>query len=131
MVFSVVAGCGAKHDGIRVSPLCCTGFPCKNNLSTEEHGSEEKASSWWPRRPECRRPCMTGVADLILTLYNVCYLETNCYMHQRGSVLSLCIYLVGRESRSRKVYHKRQCQIALLYTGRTVETLWVISTNIM
>ena len=36
-------------------------------------------------------------------------------MHQR--VLLLCLYLVGRESRRGKVYHKRKSQIALLYTG--------------
>ena len=42
MVFTVVTHCGAKHDGIRVSLLSCIDFPCKNNLSNEGCGSEEK-----------------------------------------------------------------------------------------
>lgn len=45
--FHSVTGCGAKHDGVRVSPLCCVGFACKNNLSREGYGSEEKEIDWW------------------------------------------------------------------------------------
>ena len=41
----MVSGRGAKHDGVRVSPLCCLDFPCKNNLSNEGRGSEEKITS--------------------------------------------------------------------------------------
>lgn len=50
----------------------------------------------------------------------MCYLETNHTMHQRDLVLLHCFYLVGRESRRGKVYHKRKFQIALLYTCRTI-----------
>lgn len=57
MVFAVDTSCGAKHNGIRVSPLCWTDSPCKNRLSKRD-AEAMRRNQLGIMRTRVRRPYM-------------------------------------------------------------------------
>lgn len=57
MVFAVDTSCGAKHNGIRVSPLCWTDSPRKNRLSKRD-AEAMRRNQLGIMRTRVRRPYM-------------------------------------------------------------------------